>query len=203
MSQSFDDEELARLVDAHVRDAAGNEAVVTAVEERDDGAQAWVQLADGMQVLVPVSLFRRQEDRVYRLPFHFEGEGARFVIPVLAESIKVGTRSVDTGRGVRVHKTVQEEERVVDPPLLRDELVVERVAVGTIVAEGDPPQARQEGDTWIVPVLEEVLVVQKQLLLKEEVRITRRREPMHAPQTVRLRSEHVAVERFDEKGASH
>lgn len=30
----------------------------------------------------------------------------------------------------------------------------------------------------IVPVLEEVLVVEKRLVLREELRITRRREPM-------------------------
>jgi uncharacterized protein (TIGR02271 family) len=202
MTQPLDENNLARLVDAHVRDAAGREAIVTAIEERDDGPQAWVQLADGMQVLVPVSLFRR-EGESYRLPFRFEGEGARFVIPVLAESVQMDKRSIDTGRGVRVHKRVSEEQRVVDEALLRDELVVERVPVGTVIADGNAPQARQEGDTWIVPVLEEVLVVQKQLLLKEEVRITRRREEVHAPQTVRLRSEHVEVERFDEKGTSH
>jgi hypothetical protein len=47
-------------------------------------------------------------------------------------------------------------------------------------------------------VLEEVLVVQKQLLLKEEVRITRLRRPVHAPQSVTLKSEQVTEERFDE-----
>jgi hypothetical protein len=41
-------------------------------------------------------------------------------------------------------------------------------------------------------------VVQKQLLLKEEVRITRLRHPVHAPQSVTLKSEQVTVERFDE-----
>jgi stress response protein YsnF len=44
-----------------------------------------------------------------------------------------------------------------------------------------------------------VLVVQKQLLLKEEVRITRRRHEVREPQRVALRSEHVEVERFDER----
>jgi stress response protein YsnF len=50
----------------------------------------------------------------------------------------------------------------------------------------------------VVPVLEEVLVVQKQLRLKEEVRITRHRREAHAPQTIVLRSEEVEVERFDD-----
>ena len=53
---------------------------------------------------------------------------------------------------------------------------------------------RQEGDTLIVPVLEEVLVVEKRLLLKEEVRITRTRTEVHSPQAVTLRSEEAVIE---------
>jgi stress response protein YsnF len=72
------------------------------------------------------------------------------------------------------------------------------VAVGRVIAETDAPQTRYEGETLVVPVLEEVLVVQKQLLLKEEIRITRHRKPVRMPQNVLLRSEQVTVERFDE-----
>ncbi|QDZ30700.1 DUF2382 domain-containing protein [Noviherbaspirillum sp. UKPF54] len=122
--------------------------------------------------------------------------------PVLEEQMQVEKRIVDTGRGVRLHKTVAERERLLDEPLRRDELVVEHVPVGQIVQEAAPPQARYEGDTLVVPVLEEVLMVQKQLLLKEEVRITRRQHQVREPQSVVLRSEQVAVERFDE-GAGH
>jgi stress response protein YsnF len=82
--------------------------------------------------------------------------------------------------------------------LLRDQLAVEHVPVGRVVAESDMPQMRYEGDTLVVPVFEEVLVVQKQLLLKEEVRITRHRTEVRIPETVLLRSEQVTAERFDE-----
>jgi hypothetical protein len=47
-------------------------------------------------------------------------------------------------------------------------------------------------------VLEEVFVVDKRLLLKEEVRITTRRRETHAPQRVVLRHEEVTVERIQE-----
>src|SRR5690606_31687528 len=60
---------------------------------------------------------------------------------------------------------------------------------------------RYEGDTMIVPVLEEVLVMQKRLLLEEEVRITRRRSEHRAPQRVMLREEHAEVERFGDAAA--
>ena len=36
------------------------------------------------------------------------------------------------------------------------------------------PNIRHEGDTMIIPVVEEVLVTEKRLVLREEVRVTRR-----------------------------
>jgi uncharacterized protein (TIGR02271 family) len=119
--------------------------------------------------------------------------------PVLQEELNVGKRNVDTGKGIRIHKTVSEREQVVDQILSVDELVIEHVPVDAIVTESDAPHMRYEGDTLVVPVLEEVLVVQKRLRLKEEVRITRNKREVHAIQSVPLRSEQVAIERFDEQ----
>ena len=116
------------------------------------------------------------------------------VLPVLAEALDVQTRRVETGR-VRLHKTVQTREVLVDEPLLREEVAIELVPVNHVV-EGPIP-VRYEGDTMIVSVLEEVLVVETRLLLKEEVHITTRRTESHAPVPVTLRHEDVTVERVD------
>jgi uncharacterized protein (TIGR02271 family) len=118
----------------------------------------------------------------------------RTVVPVLEEELDVRRRRVETGGGVRVEKTVDEYEACVDEPLTKEEVEVERVALGLAV-EG-PVAVRYEGDTMIVPILEEVLVVEKRLVLKEEIRITRRRRELHAPQRVTLRREHATVERI-------
>jgi stress response protein YsnF len=48
----------------------------------------------------------------------------------------------------------------------------------------------------IVPILEEVLVVEKRLMLKEELHISRRRVEVHKPQHITLRSEEVIIERI-------
>jgi stress response protein YsnF len=48
----------------------------------------------------------------------------------------------------------------------------------------------------IVPVIEEVLVVQKQLRLIEELHIRKSRTERHEPQTVTLRKEEVTVEQL-------
>ncbi len=113
------------------------------------------------------------------------------VIPIVEEMLTVDKREVITG-GIRLTKRVTEREEVVDEALLRESVTVERVPINQIVTEA--PAARQEGDTLIVPVLEEVLVTEKRLLLKEEVRITRTQKTVHDPQTVTVRSEEAVLE---------
>ena len=122
----------------------------------------------------------------------------RVRIPLLAERLHVSKRVVDTGKGVRVHKTVNEHSQVVDLPLLHDEIQIEHIAIGTLISDDTIPTMRYEGETMIVPVLEEVLLVSKQLRLKEEIRITRQQRERHAPQTILLKTETATVERFDE-----
>ena len=65
---------------------------------------------------------------------------------------------------------------------------VNRVVDGPVVP-------RQEGDTLILSVLEEVLVVERRLVLKEEVRVVRTRVTEPATQRVTLRREEIVVER--------
>lgn len=192
------------LVGARVVDAAGGPASIVSTTWAGGEIQAAIRLAGGTEIRVPGALLVAQADGSYRLPFSVAasdetggGGQPQLRFPVTQEALQVDTRLVDTGRGVRLRKSVSEQEETVDLPLLRDELTIEHVAVGQIVADA-PPHTRYEGDTLVVPVLEEVLVVQKQLLLKEEVRITRLRRPVHAPQSVTLKSEQVTVERFDE-----
>ena len=188
---------------AVVADAAGQRATIVSTEYAEGEEHAWLRLNDGTQLLVPVALLTRLDDGGYHLPISFDAareqaREMRLSMPVMEERAQVSKRKVDTGRGVRIRKTVSEREQLIDEPLQHDELAVERVAVGQIV-EDEPPQMRYEGETLVVPVLEEVLVVQKRLVLKEEIRITRHRHEVHEPQRVSLRAEHVEVERFDER----
>ncbi|HTN83066.1 MAG TPA: DUF2382 domain-containing protein, partial [Sorangium sp.] len=114
-------------------------------------------------------------------------------MPVVAQELEVTKRTIESGR-VRITKQVHERVEAVAEPLERERVFVERVAVNRVVTE--PPATRQEGDTLIVPVVEEVLVVEKRLVLKEELHITRVRSvEMSPPERVTLRSEDVQVER--------
>jgi len=121
-------------------------------------------------------------------------------IPVVAEQLAVGTRTVDTGRGVRIHKTVVSQPVTIDERLVREEVEIKHVAVDRIVAPEEAPTTRHEGDTTIVPILEEVLVVERRVRIKEELHITRiQREETHREAVV-LKAEQVSIERFDESG---
>ncbi len=168
-------------------------------------AEVLVSLEGGPQVWVPVQMLVREEEGRYSMPMaladlgRWHGAGADpheppLVLPVIVEALDVRKRTVETGR-VRIHKTVQTREVLVDEPLLREEVAVERVPVNRVV-EGPIP-VHYEGDTMIVSVREEVLAVETRLLLTEELRITRRRTETHQPVPVTVRREDVTVERGD------
>lgn len=163
---------------------------------------ASIRLEDGRHIYVPQNMLIAQEDGSFSLLLG-EAELGTFLsdpqliaeppaIPVVAEELEVGKRTIETGR-VRIHKSVREEEEVVDPPLLRRSVSVERIAVNRL-CEGSAPTVRQERDVLIVPVLEEVLVIEKRLLLKEEIHVRQEQSTFHAPQTVTVRREEVQIE---------
>lgn len=122
--------------------------------------------------------------------------GAAVAVPVIREELAVTTHVVDTGRGVRVTRNVTEEHAEIREELWHEELDVQRVAVDRVVAEAPP--SRYEGDVLVVPVLEEILVIEKRFRIKEEIRITRVRKQQEYRETVPLRVEDVQVEAFDE-----
>ena len=66
-------------------------------------------------------------------------------VPVVAEELVVGKRTVETGR-VRLTKKVREREETVDEPLLREDVTVERVLVNR-PWEGGPPTPDPREDT--------------------------------------------------------
>jgi uncharacterized protein (TIGR02271 family) len=119
------------------------------------------------------------------------------VVPLAREEIEVQKRTVERGR-LRVRKTVHNREELVEQPLQHDEITVERIAVNREIDA--PLQPRYERDALVIPVIEEVLVTRKQLVLKEEIFIRRRCvESMHQ-ERVTLRSEDVEVERQSKGG---
>jgi uncharacterized protein (TIGR02271 family) len=122
------------------------------------------------------------------------GEQETEVIPLVEEELVVTKHQVETGR-VRVRTEVQWRTDHARAELFRDHVEVERVPVGREV-EAVPP-IREDGDMVIIPVVEEVLVVEKRLVLTEEVRLKRTRSVEHVGEPVRLRAMQAVVERED------
>ena len=124
-------------------------------------------------------------------------EQDREFIPVVEERAVVVKRKKLTG-GLRIRTVVHEDEEVIDEPLASEEVGVERVPLDRWVDAAIP--MRQEGETTIITLLEEVVVVEKRLRATEEVHITRRRTTRQAAQHVTLRREEAVVERLDVAG---
>ncbi|HEY1304067.1 MAG TPA: YsnF/AvaK domain-containing protein [Vicinamibacterales bacterium] len=162
----------------------------------EDPDRLVVQFDDGSRLDVAREALVRQDDGSYRLSTPSDGAQAvsrELVIPVIAEELTVETHRVDRGR-VRVSKRIESHEEVVDTPLVREEVVVERVPINTLV-EGEAPAIRDEDGVLIIPLVEEVTVVEKRLLLREEVRVSRHRTTTSTPRTVVLRREVVDIQR--------
>lgn len=115
-------------------------------------------------------------------------------ISLAAEQLEVEVRTVETGT-VTVATQVIETEEVVSLPLQRDDVEIERISMNQVVEYALP--TRQEGDVTIIPVYEEVLVVTRQLVLKEELHVRLRRSVQAAPpQVFKLRREEVTINRI-------
>lgn len=154
-------------------------------------------------VQVPAAMLQRQSDDTYHLPLRLSTlesstqrlkSGKATVIPVIQEEAQIDKRFVEHGR-VRVTKQVHTQEETVDVPLKQERVQVERIPIEQIVESA--PASRYEGETFIIPVMEEVLVVEKKLFLKEEIRISKYVEETIHQETVTLRGEEVSVERTE------
>ncbi len=116
-------------------------------------------------------------------------------IAAVEETVHVDKVKVDRG-GFRVTKGHETRTQVVDTLLSAERVEIERRAIGTPLAVGERPVTRQEGDTLVVPVVEEMLVTEKRLVLVEEVRITRVRDTRREVRHVPLKKEHIDIERL-------
>jgi len=196
---------------ARVNAVDGPLGVISSRSEDPDGRITIVG-QNGQEVLVPISVLAPQSDGSWSIglsmadlsaepsglvPLTHVAAGRDAVVPVIAEELDVDKRQVRTG-GVRVHKLIHAHDEVVSMPLTRDHVDVRRVVIGRDVDA--PLPIRREGDTLIVPVVEEVLIVEKRWRLKEELHVTRRTITEQHEETVTLQREEAVIQRLDAGG---
>lgn len=176
-----------------------------------------VRFDDGSQVFADAGTFIERQEREFLFPGSFAallkqnpsaryggaafGEEGQIVVPLLEEQLHIFREQVLTG-GVRVHKTVRQQTETIDEPVVREEVAIEHVSINRFIDA--PPQIRYEGEVMIVPLLEEVLVVEKKLVLREEIRITKRSVTLRNRQQYIVRREEATLEEIkpDARGAS-
>jgi stress response protein YsnF len=121
------------------------------------------------------------------------------VVPVVSEELHAGAVPVVTG-GVRVTKRVHTHDEVLEQQLRRTHAEIKRVQTNRVV---DGPQpTRRDGNTLIIPVVSEILRVEKQWVVTEEIHITQTEQLETVRQTVPVSREEAQVERTDESGDS-
>ena len=116
------------------------------------------------------------------------------VLPIVEETATLSKRDVVTGR-VKVHTRTGTQEELVSAALERTDVSVTRVPVDREIEEAPP--IRTQGDVTIIPVVEEILVVEKRLVLREEIHIrqTATTETVEVP--VSLRKQEAVIDQQD------
>lgn len=114
------------------------------------------------------------------------------VLPLVEEKLRVDVHERVSGR-VRVKTATEVVEELAHADLRREAVDITRVPIDRHVDA--PPEIRTEGDVVIVPVVEEVLVVEKRLVLREELHIRRSVTTEHVEMPVKLRRQQAVVER--------
>ena len=120
-------------------------------------------------------------------------KNGEMMIPLFEETMSVSKRVVPTSR-VQVSRVTHSQEQLIDELLHREQIEVERTTVNKPIDA--MPSIRQEEDIIVIPVVEEVVRVERSLLLKEEVRIRRIRTTERFQENVTLRKQEAVINRL-------
>jgi uncharacterized protein (TIGR02271 family) len=124
-----------------------------------------------------------------------EPEVTAQAIPLLQEQLTLDRREVEIGR-VRVHLATTTENATLREPVWHERVEIQRVAIGRQVGEAPGVREEENGAVLVVPVLEEILVTERRIILKEEIRIHRVTTNETIEKTVALHSQTATVERL-------
>ncbi len=129
-----------------------------------------MKLSNGTEITVPSASLEPQQDGSFYLR---DGQA------------DVGAQPEDSSGGSRTD-TSPEDDAGFDASLFKEEIDVQRVPVNRVLDA--PAVTRVEDGVTIIPVMEERLKVEKQLVLIEEIRIVKKRTTVRDPRVISLKS---------------
>jgi uncharacterized protein (TIGR02271 family) len=115
------------------------------------------------------------------------------VLPLYEEQISVSKLESSSGH-VRVSVATKQFEQRIDELLASEICEIERRQIDQPI--DSTPKVREEGDTIIIPIVEEVLVVERRAVLKEEIRIRRLHKKERFEDRVLLRKQEAVITRI-------
>ncbi|WP_018615551.1 YsnF/AvaK domain-containing protein [Segetibacter koreensis] len=118
---------------------------------------------------------------------------SKITIPVVEEQVKVSKEVIETAR-VTLSKKVNESTESFEIPLTQEEIVIKRIPKNELI-DTMPAAQRYEGDVMIIPVLKEVAVIEKRIMLVEEIHISKLKTEKTETRDVTVRKEEVNVTR--------
>jgi uncharacterized protein (TIGR02271 family) len=117
----------------------------------------------------------------------------KIVLPVIEEHLVISKQEIETGK-IHVRKTVSEEEVSVNIPVIHEGYDVQR-RPGSPELLLEYPAVRHEGEKIIVPVVREVIVMEKRYEVLEEIHLIKKISSTPHLQQVTLKKESVEVKR--------
>jgi len=157
---------------------------VIAATANDEGALRVAWDGDG-ETVVPLSACTITNERVM-VQFAADtetGNAARpgtmvmnrdhVTVPIIEEEVTATTVWRESG-SVMIRLRSEELPRTFTEQTEREELVVEQVEIGRVLADGEVLEPRQEGDRHIIPIVVEEAVVVKRRVLAHELHVTKR-----------------------------
>lgn len=120
-----------------------------------------------------------------------ESADERVNVALHEEVLEPRVQPVELAR-VRIRKRVEERPVDLTVDTERDDVTIERVPVERPVDV--VPEPWQEGDTLVIPVVEEIVVAERKLVVREEIRVTRRRTTEPVPIRTTLRREVIEID---------
>jgi stress response protein YsnF len=117
---------------------------------------------------------------------------SRILIPVVEEKVHIVKRIVDDDR-IFIQKRSETDTVQIDESLRTETVEIERIAKNTPLDH--MPKVRIEGDTIVIPVVEEIIETKKSLLLKEEIHVRKKAEQKSESIRAEVRREVVDIER--------